>query len=174
MPPNRRELLVLGAAGVAAAAAGTLVGPLALQSQSGASELLAAAFPDLTGKTRRLSEWHGTVTLVNFWATWCEPCRDEIPLLLKMREKYTERGFEVVGIGIDNGDKMRRFADNLRVSYPLLVGDWGHLTLLDRLGDSQGALPFSVVLTRSGSVAYRKLGALREDEVEGFLPRLLQ
>jgi thiol-disulfide isomerase/thioredoxin len=174
MPPSRRELLILGAAGLGAAAAGVVLGPLALQSQSGASELLGAAFPDLSGTPRRLSEWHGTVTLVNFWATWCEPCRDEIPLLLKIREKHSGRGFEVVGIGIDNAAKMQQFAEMLRVSYPLLVGNWGHLALLDHLGDPQGALPFSVVLTRSGAVAYRKLGALREPEVEGVLPALLQ
>jgi thiol-disulfide isomerase/thioredoxin len=149
-------------------------GPLALQSQSGASELLSAAFPDLSGKTRRLSEWGGRVTLVNFWATWCEPCRDEVPLLLKIRAKYADQGFEIVGIGVDNAEKMRQFADMFAVSYPLLVADWGQLEMLKRLGDPAGALPFSVVLGRSGGVVYRKLGALREPEVEALLPALLR
>jgi thiol-disulfide isomerase/thioredoxin len=174
MPPSRREFVVIGAAGLAAAAAGAVLGPLALQSQSGASELLSTAFPDLTGKARRLTEWGGRVTLVNFWATWCEPCRDEVPLLLKIRRKYLDRGFEVVGIGLDNVAKMQQFADMFGVSYPLLVCDWSQLRLLERLGNRSGALPYTVVLDRAGALAYRKLGALREVEVEVFLPPLLQ
>jgi thiol-disulfide isomerase/thioredoxin len=174
MPPNRREVLVLGAAGLAAATAGAVLGPLALQSQSGAAELLSTAFPDLTGRPRRLSEWRGRVTMVNFWATWCEPCRDEVPLLLKIRQKYLHRGLEVVGIGIDNAPKMPQFASMYGISYPLLVGTWGHLRLLGRLANPGGALPYSLVLSRSGAIAYRKLGALREAELEAILPALLQ
>jgi hypothetical protein len=77
----RRELLILGAAGVTAAAAGALVGALALQSRSGAATLLAQTFLDTAGKPRRLQEWQGRVIVCNFWATWCAPCREEIPLL---------------------------------------------------------------------------------------------
>ena len=159
---------------MAAAATGVVLGPLALQMRSGASELLSTAFPDLSGNPHRLSEWRGYVTLVNFWATWCEPCRDEVPLLLKTRAKYTNRRFEVVGIGLDNVAKMQHFADMFMISYPLLVADWSQLKLLERLGNTSGALPYTVVLDRSGAVTYRKLGALREAEVEAFLPALLQ
>ncbi|MCD6042798.1 MAG: thioredoxin, partial [Burkholderiales bacterium] len=82
MTLRRRELLVLGGTGLAAAAAGALVGVLTLQSRSGAAELLAARFEDLEGRGRRLIDWRGRALLCNFWATWCAPCREEVPLLI--------------------------------------------------------------------------------------------
>jgi thiol-disulfide isomerase/thioredoxin len=174
MPPDRREFLTVGAVGLAAVAAGSVVGPLALQWQSGASELLSATFPDLSGRPRRLSEWQGYVALVNFWATWCTPCRDEIPFLIETRRRYGNLGLEVIGIGIDRVANMQRFADNFRITYPLLAGDWGTLRLLERLGNGPAALPYTVVLDRHGAVAYRKLGVLQQAEVAAILTPLLR
>jgi thiol-disulfide isomerase/thioredoxin len=174
MPPSRRDFVVFGGVGLLAAAAGLVLGPLALQSQSGASELLSAAFPDLHGKLHRLVEWRGRVVLVNFWATWCEPCRAEVPVLLKSREKYAGRGLEVVGIGLDEAAKMQQFAVTFKISYPLLVASGNSFELLERLGNGAGALPYTVVLDRSGAIVRRKLGPLAEGDIEAFLGPLLQ
>src|SRR6266850_1957030 len=105
--PARREVLALAGVGLAAAAAGAVLGPFALQSQSGASALLSTTFPDLAGQPRRLRDWSGKVAACNFWATWCAPCREEVPLLIALYEKYRQKGFEVVGIGIDPVAKIR-------------------------------------------------------------------
>jgi thiol-disulfide isomerase/thioredoxin len=173
MTPGRRELLILGGAGAAAAAAGLVAGALLLQSRSGASALLSAAYPDLTGRPRRLLDWQGRVLVCNFWATWCAPCREEMPMLSRMRDKYEPKGIEFVGIGIDSGAKISEFAKTHPVSYPLLVADAGAIDLMRSLGNSGGALPFTVVLDRAGTVAYRRLGALAEADLEkalvGFL-----
>src|SRR5262245_2343842 len=104
MALGRRDALILGAVGVAAAAAGAVGGVLALQARSGAAQLLAARFPDLSGKPRRLLDWQGQVILCNFWATWCTPCREEIPLLVEARRQRAKDGLEIVGIGIDRAD----------------------------------------------------------------------
>lgn len=87
MAINRRDALLLGAAGTAAALAGAVAGALVLQSRSGATELLAASFPDVNGRVRRLLDWRGTVLLCNFWATWCAPCREEVPMLVAARQQ---------------------------------------------------------------------------------------
>src|SRR5438105_15881432 len=115
---RRRDVLLLGAVGLAATAAGTVLGPVVLQSQSGAADLASAAYPDPSGRVWRLATWHGKVLICNFWATWCEPCRVEIPLLVSIRGRYASKGGEVVGIGIDQAIKIRRFANEFSVPYP--------------------------------------------------------
>jgi thiol-disulfide isomerase/thioredoxin len=174
MTPARRDALIVGAVALGAGAAGALVGALTLQSRSGAAALLSAAYPDLSGRPRQLLEWQGRVLLCNFWATWCEPCREEMPMLAELREKYVSKGVEFVGIGIDPAAKLAEFAKTYQIRYPLLVADAGVAGLMRGLGNGPGGLPFSVVLDRSGSVAYRRLGALVRQEVEEVLVGLLR
>lgn len=173
MALSRREWLVLGGVGTAAAVAGVLVGPILLQSGSGAAELLATPLPGLDGRTRRLADWQGKVVLCNFWATWCAPCREEIPMLVDLREQYSAQGFEIVGIAVDNAVKVREFVDNYQVSYPVLVADAGGLDLMRALGNTAGALPFTVTLDRHGSILNRKLGILRRSDIEPKIKALL-
>src|SRR6266446_5005749 len=115
MPPDRREILALAGVGLAAAVAGALLGPLALQSTSGASALLSTVFPDMAGKPRRLREWSGKVAVCNFWATWCIPCREEIPLLITLYNKYRDGALDIVGIGVDKLPNIVEFAAKFRV-----------------------------------------------------------
>ncbi len=169
MALRRRELLVLGGTGLAAAGAGALVGVLALQSRSGAAELLAARFEDLEGRGRRLIDWQGRALLCNFWATWCAPCREEVPLLIAAKQQQPANGAEIVGIGIDSADKIREFAANFKINYPLLVADATAINLLRQLGNSAGALPFTVLIDRSGALAYRHLGVLSRQDLDRLL-----
>jgi thiol-disulfide isomerase/thioredoxin len=174
MAPGRRDALILGATGLGAMAAGALVGALALQSASGAAELLAASFVDLGGRPRQLREWQGRVLLCNFWATWCEPCREEIPLLVAAQQQYLNQGLTIVGIGIDSVEKIREFSAKYRISYPSLVADPEALGLLRRLGNRSGGLPYSVILDRNGALARRNLGAYGRVELENVLAGLLR
>lgn len=170
----RREALILGGVGLAAAAAGAVVGALTLQSGSGAADLLAARFYDLSGRPRRLMEWQGRVLLCNFWATWCAPCREEIPLLVTAKQQWPTTGFEIVGIGIDSGDKIRDFAVTYKINYPLLVADATAIALMRGLGNRSGALPYTVVFDRSGALVERRLGALTRQDLQQVLSGLLR
>jgi thiol-disulfide isomerase/thioredoxin len=174
MKAGRREVLVLGLAGIAAAAAGFLVGPALLQPGRGREDglLLSASFPDLQGKTRHLSEWRGKVMVCNFWATWCAPCREEIPLFIAAREKYGSRGVEIVGIAIDNATKVGQFSASFNISYPVLLAGADGLDLMRRLGNSSGGLPYTVTADRQGALVHRKLGALKPGELDGVLDPL--
>ncbi len=171
---ERRKALAVAGVAVAAAAAGALVGPLVLQKQSGAASLLSTIFPDLDGKARRLLDWRGKVAVVNFWATWCEPCREEIPLLISLSKSHGHQGVEVVGIGIDTVDKIREYAVKMGIPYALLIGDARALDLLRNLGNTAGALPYTVVLDRQGTVAGRKLGAFKAGELEQVLAPIVR
>ena len=174
MTPSRREALILAAAGVGAAAAGLVAGALLLQGRSGASALLSTAYPDLSGRPRRLLDWQGRLVVCNFWATWCAPCREEMPMLSRLREKYQAKGVEFVGIGIDSAAKILEFSRTHPVAYPLLVADAGAIDLMRSLGNAGGALPFTVMLDRAGAVAYRRLGALTQQELEKALAGFLR
>ena len=172
MAIGRRDALILGSVGAGAAAAGALFGVLALQTQSGAADLLAARFSDLDGAPRRLLEWQGKALLCNFWATWCAPCREEVPLLVAAKRDLTASSIEIVGIGIDSADKIRQFARNYEINYPLFVADATAVNLIRRLGNRGGGLPYTVALDRSGAVVERHLGALKDAELRQVLARL--
>ena len=171
---RRRDALILGGVGVAAAAAGIVIGPLFVQSQSGAADLQAASFPDLSGTSQAMERWRGKVLVCNFWATWCAPCREEMPLLQQTRQKYVGNGVEIVGIGIDHAVKIREFALQFGISYPLLVAETGGVDLMRKLGNGEGALPFTVIADRHWAIAYRRLGILRREELQSALDRLVQ
>ena len=134
--------------------------------------LRAASFADLDGKMRRLDEWRGRILVCNFWATWCAPCREEIPLLLEMRRKYGPGGVEIVGIAIDNAAKVRQFSASFSISYPILLAEADGLDLMRRLGNSGGGLPYTVIADREGTLVHRKLGALKQPELDSLLAPL--
>jgi thiol-disulfide isomerase/thioredoxin len=173
MATGRRDALILGGVGLAAAVAGGLAGVLALQSGSGAAELLAARFSDLEGKPRRLLDWQGRALLCNFWATWCAPCREEIPLLVAAKHKLPANGVEIIGIGIDSAANIRQFSSNYRINYPLLVGDATALSVLRSLGNQAGGLPYTVALDRTGTIVQRHVGALTGAQLGQVLASLL-
>ena len=180
--PGRREALILGAAGLAATTAGFLLGPALLQSTNGNGvgrgssigdiALRSATLIDLAGKPRKLSEWQGRILVCNFWATWCTPCREEIPLLMAASEKYGPAGIGIVGIAIDNSTKVRDFSISFKISYPILLAEADGLDLMRKLGNSAGGLPYTVVADRQGNVVHRKLGALKQADLDTILDPL--
>ena len=174
MAPGRREALILGAAGIAAAVAGFLAGPALLKLGAGreGEVLRSASFLDLDGKTRKLAEWRGKVLVCNFWATWCAPCREEIPLFIAAREKYGSAGVEIVGIAIDNASKVRDFSASFKIPYPLLLAKADGLDVMRQLGNNSGGLPYTVVTDRQGALVHRKLGALKEADLDAILKPL--
>jgi thiol-disulfide isomerase/thioredoxin len=173
MTPHRRNVVVAGLVAATALGAGVLVAPVVLQrSDPTAGALASARFADLQGRTRALSEWHGKVVVVNFWATWCAPCLEEIPLLMTVRRAQLGRGVEIVGIAIDQVAKVGEFAANLKIDYPILLADTSGLDLIRTLGNKSAGLPFTVFLDRAGNVARTKLGILKQPELDSLLATL--
>ena len=173
MTPQRRNVVVAGLVAATALGAGVLLAPMILKRSDPKDGALASArFADLQGKTRALSEWQGKVVLVNFWATWCAPCLEEIPLLMSVRRAQASRGIEIVGIAIDQAAKVREFAAKLKIDYPILVADTGGLDLIRDLGNKSAGLPFTVFLDRTDSVARTKLGILKQPELDSVLTAL--
>lgn len=135
--------------------------------------LVDFALPDVDGKERWLSEWQGRVIVLNFWATWCAPCKEEMPLLMATHKRYQEQGLSVIGVAIDTRNAVAAYARELAINYPLLIGDEAGLDIMSRYGNSRGALPYTVVIGRDGAVVAKKLGAYKGNELENQLAALV-
>lgn len=127
--------------------------------------------PGPDGVKHRLADWKGRPLLINFWATWCDPCRREIPLLQRLRHERAADGLEVVGIAVDFADAARKYAASQRIDYPLLIAQEGGLTAVTAFG-MDTVLPFSVFADREGRILTLKVGELHRDEAELILDRL--
>ena len=111
----------------------------------------------LDSKTRSLSEWDGKVILLNFWATWCPPCRKEMPDFIELREELDGQPFEVIGVAIDRAEPVQDFVDEIGVNYPILLAELEGLKIMLAYGNQLTTLPYSVLIDQSGKVveAYR-------------------
>ena len=139
----------------------------------GAEVIFAASLPDLQDESQAISQWRGNVMVVNFWATWCEPCRKEIPEFIELQEKFRDKGLVFVGIAVDQKEKVAAFSKEMGINYPVLVGDMKAMTLAEAAGNRLGALPFTVVIDRNGKIAGTKLGRLSRDNLESMFQPLL-
>ena len=138
-----------------------------------ANALLAVELPDLDGKVQRLDQWRGRVMVVNFWATWCEPCKAEMPQFIRAQAEQGPKGLQFVGIAVDSADKVQHFAQDLGVNYPTLIGGMGAIELSRDLGNKLMALPFTIVVDRQGRIAHTQLGPLKDDKLQAIVGPLL-
>jgi thiol-disulfide isomerase/thioredoxin len=139
----------------------------------GGGELIDFTLPDVDGKKRSLHEWRGKVIVLNFWATWCPPCREEIPLFISLQKKHPSNDLQVIGVAIDTLNAVMVYRQSVRINYPILIGEDDALPLVAQYGNRMGSLPFTVVIDRSGSIAVRKLGMFNQTELESLIDPLL-
>ena len=173
---TRRDWLLTAAVAGTAAISGyayNLWRTSAAPDAASADAMLAATLPDLDGKPETLRQWRGKVLAINFWATWCAPCREEIPLFVKFQKKYGGQGLQFVGIAIDRPEKVRPYAAELQMNFPVLIGSMDSIELTRMFGNRAGVLPFTVIFGRTGAVAATEIGALKEARLEALLATLL-
>lgn len=126
--------------------------------------------PDLDGKPRSLAEWRGKLVLVNFWASWCAPCREEMPLLDKTQQQLAAKGFQIVGIAADSAAATRDFLDTVPVHYPILIDDPAKgEDLSETFGNDRNVLPYSVLIGSDGRILARRAGNFTEAKLEAWL-----
>jgi thiol-disulfide isomerase/thioredoxin len=150
---------------------GASAGPSPAATRKIPEDLPAIVLPALSGAPTTLQTFRGKLLVVNFWATWCEPCRREIPLLQRLQHEHAKDGIEVVGIAVDHREDVARYAAQQHIAYPLLVGEQGGLEMVNALG-MDTVLPFSVFADRSGRIVTLKIGELHRDEAEFILARM--
>jgi len=163
-------------AAIAALAAGAYFGlqknwaPVSAQATAG---LQGLALPDVDGRQQALAQWRGKVVVVNFWATWCAPCREEMPEFVKAQKDFGGRGVQFVGIAVDDVDKVNKFVQDIGLNYPALVGGYSAIDISKTMGNKLSALPFTVIVDRQGNVAHTQLGQLKPDQLRAIVTKLL-
>ena len=178
-PGSRRGVprwLVVALAGLLALGAGAYVARTTTTPSpvgKDATALLGTSLPDLDGHEQSIGQWRGKVIVVNFWATWCAPCREEMPQFVRTQTALGDKGLQFVGIAVDEADKAQQFAKEIGVNYPTLVGGMGAMHLSATLGNDLMALPFTVVVDRAGRIAHTQLGPLKQAQLDALVARLI-
>ena len=178
MTPLRRTLLLAGVGGLAAAAGygahlfrigGFGGGP----SPELGLKILENRVTGLDGAPTSLTAYRGRILVVNYWATWCAPCREEIPMFLRLQREYGAKNVQFVGIAVDQVDKVREFANEFKVDYPLVIGGIDAMDLSREAGNKAGVLPYTLVMNPAGRIVSTLLGGISEERMRGALQPLL-
>lgn len=141
--------------------------------KAGADKFFGATLTGLDGTPQAMSQWRGKIVVINFWATWCLPCRDEIPELIDTYAAYHQKDLVILGIAIDNVEKVAAFSKEFNINYPVLIGEFEAFSLAEAMGNSQGALPFTVTIGRDGTIVDTHLGRIKKQQIEEIIKPML-
>lgn len=175
----KRRQWVLLAVAVGFGLAGVLAGRFVGEPGRGAVEQVRvdrvweAVLIDLAGNRQDLAQWRGKVVVLNFWAPWCPPCRQEIPGFIRLQDKYRGQGLQFLGIALDQEDRVKAFVREAGINYPILHGGMGAVMLGQAAGNPQGGLPYTLILDRNGQPVTTLIGAVSESRLEGLIRPLL-
>jgi len=136
----------------------------------GPTALPTFSIPNLGGEPVTPDDFPGRTVLINFWATWCPPCRDEIPELIELQDQYGDEQLQILGIALDDRARVAEYAARMGMNYPVLVVEGAEgFDLMDAYGAQVGGLPFNVMIRPDGTVAMRHEGAVTRQEIESRL-----
>jgi thiol-disulfide isomerase/thioredoxin len=136
------------------------------------STLPVFSLPTLDGRKQSLSKWQGKIRVINFWATWCPPCRKEIPELVALQAQYPDE-LVVIGVAIDDQEAIVDFLKTTTINYPVLLGDSQCIGLSRQLGNSKEVIPFTVIADQQGKIVFSQVGEFAGDKVKAVLEPLI-
>lgn len=173
---NKRFLAIALLIGVIATAIGMYVGNKKSDVQpakNGAvQQLTALTLTDSKGKPQKLSQWQGKFLLVNFWATWCAPCVQEMPELSELQKDLSKSNVQLLGLGIDSPSNIVEFGQKYQISYPLFVAGMEGTELSRQLGNQAAGLPFTVLISPDGILLKSYLGRLNIEQLRSDIIKL--
>lgn len=136
--------------------------------------LMNANFTDLNGQQQALKQWQGKIIVLNFWATWCPPCREEMPELSAMQDQYKKQNIVIIGLSTDDLNKTKDFIKTAPVNYPILSGDMEAMSLAETLGNNRGILPYTLIIDAQGKVVEHFFGRVNQQLLEKTILPLLK
>lgn len=173
---NKRFLSIALICGLLFAAIGIYVGLQATEvkaPQNGAvQKLMSLTLIDSHGAPQKLGQWQGKTLIVNFWATWCAPCVQEMPELSALQKEFSKSNLQLLGMGIDSPGNIKEFADKYHISYPLFSAGMEGTELSRLLGNPSGGLPFTLLIAGDGSIIKTYLGRLKMDDLRADITKI--
>jgi thiol-disulfide isomerase/thioredoxin len=151
----------------------TKIGAQSAASDTSTQALFSAKFADQNGKTQALKQYEGKIIVLNFWASWCEPCREEMPELSTLHTAYKDSNVVVLGMAIEDVAAINDFLKETKVSYPLFAADVQGMDIAASLGNDKGVLPFTVIIKADGTVAKTYFGRITKPLLEQTLKTIL-
>lgn len=148
-----------------------LIAPI--HSSNAQGQLPEQMMLDLDDTPLSFSQLKGKVVILNFWATWCPPCRREMPTFIKLQEEYGAQGVQFIGVAVDNPKMAKRYGSDHGINFPLLQGEESGLELSMQLGNKRSILPYTVIFDRSGKVVSRRSGEIHRKEILNTITPLL-
>ncbi|MFW5432358.1 MAG: TlpA disulfide reductase family protein [Methylophilaceae bacterium] len=142
-------------------------------NNSATAALFGTTLPDENGKQQKLNQWQGKMIVLNFWATWCGPCREEMPELSALHTEYLDKNVVVLGIALDKMSAIKEFTAETPVSYPLFAAEDIGGQLAANLGNDKSALPYTIIIKPNGSIANTYFGRISKALLEETLVKLL-
>lgn len=131
--------------------------------------LLTQTYPDASGKPLALADFRGHKLVINFWATWCAPCVEEIPEFSRVYEAFQSQGVRFLGVGIDSEENIAAFSKKIGSSYPLIATGASGTELARRFGNRAGGLPFTILVNEKGQLLHSHIGRLQEADLRAWL-----
>lgn len=141
-------------------------------NQSPTNAFFGTTLPDENGQQQKLSQWQGKTVVLNFWATWCAPCREEMPELSELHTSYQDKNIVVLGVALDEIDAIKAFTNETPVSYPLFSAEDIGGQLAANLGNDKSALPYTVIIKPDGTIANTYFGRISKALLEADLAKL--
>ena len=170
----KQNLILILAAAIALAGGVYVKNQLtATESRKQPAPQLNFSLADLSGKTRNISEWHGKILIINFWATWCPPCLKEIPEFISLQQELASKNVQFIGIAIEEKQAVSEYLKTININYPILIGGDAGITLSQQLGNIVNAVPFSIIVNQQGQVIHRHPGELTREKLIEFLQPLM-
>ncbi len=159
---------------VAVAAESTMAGQPADEATQVEATHVAFDLDGLDGNKRQFSEWDGKHRIVNFWATWCAPCRREIPLLKAFQEQHGADDFQVIGIAVEFPEPVIAYAEEIQFNYPILVGEQDAMAVAESSGISFIGLPFTMIVAKDGTLVGAHMGEIHQQHLDDIVSVMKQ
>ncbi|MET3137256.1 thiol-disulfide isomerase/thioredoxin [Undibacterium sp. GrIS 1.2] len=164
-------LIAIASATVGVVAANKQLAPIAPKNTS-VAQLMGLTLSDSKGQAQKLAQWQGKFLVVNFWATWCGPCVQEMPELSALQKELSGKNVQLLGLGIDSPANIAEFAKKYQITYPVFSAGMEGTELSRQLGNQGGGLPFTVLIAADGSIAKQYLGRLKMEELRADIAKL--